>query len=71
MIKDKKDMTVRDIEIDFISDCGMFKITLDKSEGLYYPCIREGDGQDRPIIFSRLSKKPMSFEDAQEVLNLY
>ena len=57
---------------DFISECGMFKISASNSpEDSYLPMIRMGDGKDKPIIFVGMTEDFVSFEDAKEVLSNY
>ncbi len=58
---------------DWESKCGMFRIIADNDNlfGAYWPCMREGDGQDKIVKFRHLSKNYMSFGEAKNVLGDY
>jgi hypothetical protein len=57
---------------DFISECGNFKICAsNEHDGTYLPLMRQGDMDDKPVVFASVTEDFVSFEDAMTALSNY
>lgn len=60
----------KDASGDFVSSCGMFKIA-NVSSDKYLPMIRQGDGDEKPVVYAGVTRDYVSLLDAMKILENY